>query len=231
MAIAKLSPLVGAVAGEVGGVNFVGSSRGLVLRGLPTTCARQSVTQARARSRFAAARRAWSQLTDAQRAAWRTAASGISVLNRVGVRRYLSGPELYLRVCLGETSYDGVFPTAVPAGLVGQQARITQVYSSGTPVVTVVYTIIGVSKPWTVKVWGCNGGVAWGRSHPLRWRYIGEYTWGAGYPTLTSDWIAAWGAAPRQGESAAMMVTNRTGCFWSEPSIVRFRAGYGWNYF
>ena len=95
MALITTSAAVARISGNIGAINFARTRSGQVARlGLRRT--RQD-TKAQLDQRVAMhnARIEWVKLTDQERAAWNTAARGHPRPNRLGVRRVITGSQLF----------------------------------------------------------------------------------------------------------------------------------------
>lgn len=97
MAITRTGPLVQAISGNVAGVNFVAASRGNVVRKKRNPATRATSQQLNVRAATAQLAHAWTELTDAQRAAWRTAGRNVTRTDRLGTPRAYTGREWFFR--------------------------------------------------------------------------------------------------------------------------------------
>ena len=96
MAIMKTSAIVGAISGDLGGVNFVNAEAGQVVRPARRVVATHSEQQQRQQSRLAAAVMAWHKLQPEIRRAWRQFAEQWKRKNRLGVDSPIMGYSLFL---------------------------------------------------------------------------------------------------------------------------------------
>jgi len=97
MAIAKTGSIVGALSGNLGGANFTNSRFGLTVRKqkpppAPPTSSQLVITHA-----YQLARSWWPELTEDQRAAWRSFAANTLFRNRLGTQRNLTGQQLFIK--------------------------------------------------------------------------------------------------------------------------------------
>lgn len=97
MAIAKTGPIVGAIAGNLGGANFANSRFGLTLRQLKPPPPSQNTRQLDISRAYQLARSWWPNLTDDERTAWRSFAANTLLRNRLGTQRNLTGQQLFIR--------------------------------------------------------------------------------------------------------------------------------------
>lgn len=107
MALVKTSPLVGAISGNIPGANFASTRYGTVARAPKPPPAPPSADQLDVRRGYQVARSWWPQLTDAQRAAWRTYAANRLTTNRIGTQRNLSGQQTFIMRNALEAKYGG----------------------------------------------------------------------------------------------------------------------------
>lgn len=105
MALVRPGPLVAAISGNVGAVNFAQTRYGHVLRKKLTRTRKLSERQLVQRSRFKIIQLAWIELTEDQRNAWRASAKLLRFTNRLGLSRHISGYQLYLKTSLPMSRY------------------------------------------------------------------------------------------------------------------------------
>lgn len=100
MAIYQPGALIGGISGTVGGANFVAGRGSDVVRknrrALPPRG--PGIRQAQSEINFYV--RAWAELTENQRLAWRNAAKVFPHHNRLGQSNFLTGQQLFIRVNL-----------------------------------------------------------------------------------------------------------------------------------
>lgn len=113
MAIARTGPIVSLTSGALGGLVFVASKKGQVIRPRPLLKTRASAANLRVRSIHARALIAWRAMTDTQRRAWYTAATSTSSTNRLGVPRPISAIQLYLSITIPAIA-TGLTPVSIP---------------------------------------------------------------------------------------------------------------------
>lgn len=124
MAIFKASPIIGGISGSIQGITFANPRGSPVLRKRQLSRKSLSPSQLSQRASFQASVAAWATFSDAQRAAWRAAASQITLTNRLGLSRNLSGFQYYLWKRSGSQTRTGAgadWPstnTAMPLGQV-----------------------------------------------------------------------------------------------------------------
>lgn len=97
MAIFTPGPLIGAITGNIGGLNFVLARSGPVvrqrIRRTKSTDPRRAATQ----QGMQLVRKSWRNLTDSQRTAWRQAALSVPHTNRLTITSNLTGFALFVR--------------------------------------------------------------------------------------------------------------------------------------
>lgn len=96
MALVKTSPLIGAISGNMPGVNFAGTRYGTIARARKPPPPATTADQLDVRRGYQVARSWWPDLTDAQRAAWRTYAANRLTTNRIGTQRNLTGQQTFI---------------------------------------------------------------------------------------------------------------------------------------
>ncbi len=97
MALFRPGPLINAISGDVGGVNFASSRYGPLIRRKATRTNKQTRPQLIRRARFAQAKYFYHQLTPDQREAWRALSKTWTQTNRLGIPQTLSAFQLYLK--------------------------------------------------------------------------------------------------------------------------------------
>lgn len=95
MAIIRPGSLVGAISGALGGAVFANTRAGLIVRPRGVRTGQAGAQLSLVQGSVGRVAAAWNALTDAQRAAWVTAAAARPYPNRLGVMRPLSGYQLY----------------------------------------------------------------------------------------------------------------------------------------
>lgn len=98
MALLKLGPLVAGVSGKIGGTVFARNRGGSYARAHTVPINPATARQNFVRSNLADLAQLWTTtLTAAQRAAWELYASNVSINNRLGEARNLTGQNMYIR--------------------------------------------------------------------------------------------------------------------------------------
>ena len=100
MAIIRPSEVISGISGDVGGLNFATSRSSTYVRIKGRRTRNTSITSTRQRANYAKATVAWSEKTDAERNAWRVAASQITFANRLAVQRSISAYQLFVKLFL-----------------------------------------------------------------------------------------------------------------------------------
>lgn len=148
MAIVRMGAVVGGISGRVGGVVFASGRSGAVVKTAARRVGGDTVRARSVQSVPSAVAGAWAALTDAQRAAWRTAAASVTRTNRLGLGRQLSGWQLYWSVVA--TRYGSSPPAAFlpPANLLEvRPAWLNASWWSGGP-----FVIYSFGDPWPTTV-------------------------------------------------------------------------------
>lgn len=97
MAIAKTGPIIGALSGNLAGVNYANSRFGLTLRKPRRPPPPPTTTQLVVTAAMQLCRQWWRDITEDQRAAWRSFASNTLLRNRLGLQRNLTGQQTFIR--------------------------------------------------------------------------------------------------------------------------------------
>jgi hypothetical protein len=97
MAIIRTAPLIGAISGNLGGVCFVQSKSGPVIRTRNRRLKQNDKRHYQIRALFQQLRNAWRNLTDNQRTAWRQATISVPNTNRLGLTSTISGYQLFIK--------------------------------------------------------------------------------------------------------------------------------------
>lgn len=97
MAIITPSSLVGAISGNLGGVNFADGKGGPYVRQRRSVHKPQTARQRFIRAQVQWLRHRWNELTPNQRIAWRQASANRPIPNRLGVSSSISGPAFFIQ--------------------------------------------------------------------------------------------------------------------------------------
>lgn len=95
MAIIAVGSVVGAISGNMGASNYAQGRYGAYVRRRIHRADRGSTLQLAVRAYAREAHRRWWELSDEQRLTWDVAAGSLSVHNRLGTPRYISGAQLH----------------------------------------------------------------------------------------------------------------------------------------
>jgi len=98
MAIAKLGPVIEAISGNLGGVNFANSAGSLTVRQRQRVSKSLSPTQLSQLAQMQRAQSAWSSLSDSDRLEFRRVAQTAVFPDRLGLSRSISGYQLFLKL-------------------------------------------------------------------------------------------------------------------------------------
>lgn len=97
MAIIRPSAIVGAISGNLAGVNFATGKSGPYARQRRSTKHSLSARQVEIRAMMQIARHQWQNFDEPTRASWRQAAANRPHINRLGISSHLSGAALYIQ--------------------------------------------------------------------------------------------------------------------------------------
>lgn len=170
MALAKLGPVVQTASGAVGGVEFVNTAAGLVLRARQRKNRRTSSAALLARNSLAQAIAGWSALTDPQKTAWNAVAQRVSHTNRLGLHRPWSGRELYLHQNAGQlTRGSGVINTPLIWSVRNQLQSYTVAFTAANYNLT--WVCFGPGQAGAIHVYAAR---AWSTTgfNTVNYRYI-----------------------------------------------------------
>lgn len=96
MALYRVGPLIGAISGNVAGVNFANSAKRAIVRPAKRRTADQATAILASRARLQYIVGQWTLLTAIQKAAWSTLAATLRWPDRLGQARQPSGREFFL---------------------------------------------------------------------------------------------------------------------------------------
>jgi len=96
MAIARSSPLVGAISGSLASITFRNTKNGLVIASRPLKSMPQTNRQNYQRALLAAASLWWTAMTTQQKMTWKNAAATITFPNKLGIQTHPSPRALFL---------------------------------------------------------------------------------------------------------------------------------------
>ena len=105
MAIFRPSPLVAAISGSAGGVQFLTGAGGNVVRARAGKRSQKTPAMLNEQAIYINAIRHWQNLTDQQRLTWTAAARHLALRSRLGVPRHLSGFQSFMRAAIPSVSW------------------------------------------------------------------------------------------------------------------------------
>lgn len=160
MAIFRPSPIVGAISGNLGSVNFGNARFGPFVRRKAYPSASRSARRVENSAIYSGASPAWRALTAPQRIAWRSAAAEYGHLNRLAVSSPLSGWQFYLKYYVYAAHFFFAAPVAPPI-IVTQtppSSYVLDLQSAGGSEITVqrpaspdvITWELQLSRPWSV---------------------------------------------------------------------------------
>jgi hypothetical protein len=114
MAIFTPGPAIGAISGNLGGVNFVVGKHFPYIRTRALKTDKNTQDQLYRRARVQQVSQYWSNIDEDKRLAWNTAAQTLSLKNRVGATRGMSGHQLFLWMNMSSLLAISVFEDPPP---------------------------------------------------------------------------------------------------------------------
>lgn len=100
MASIKFASVVSDVRGKVGGTVFARNANGSYIRTLMKPVNKLTALQQIKRNNLAIYANSWRELTDANRGEWNDQISNYPYYNRVGIKSYYTGFQLYMKLNL-----------------------------------------------------------------------------------------------------------------------------------
>jgi len=201
MALCIPGPVVSALSGTVGGVNFANAKSGTVLRTRAVKCDRRSKSQLWYRAAFAAALKYWQEMSTAQKLVWRVLASNVTFPDRFGHQRHISGYQVFLHCNIPHyATYIFFRSTPVLPFHSYSFTTLSAVFSAGG-----AYTITYTPSP-TVGSAPIYGARSFSISEPQfwsGWNLIGHLAAVPSPQDITARYKAAFGAL-QEGEWAAI---------------------------
>ncbi len=199
MAIFTPGPLIGAISGNLGGMNIANTRHGLVARKLPSRTDKKTEAQLRHRARWSKLTRTWNELTPAIRKEWRSGAKLMTYTNRLGITRPMSGFQFFLHHCGPFVNHD-IYLTTRAAGPLPTFLCFNLTFTVTLPDTYEVdwelgwqdmYAFIHSARPYTTKP----------STHVHHWKFAHLDTLPFPRPpvNIKDDFIALWGV-PRVGE-------------------------------
>ncbi len=216
MAIFKTSPIVGAISGTIGGLQFSFGPKGPVVgvRGARTNAF--SSRQLSARALYLSIAHLWRAVSSADRDWWATIARHFPLTNRFGIRRPQSGFQLFMSTNIRDPNFDGsgnvipVEPLANPIQA-NPPATMSLDFTSGTGR-QITFSPAGSNWDWFI-ILGARSGSDKPATTFRRWLRIGKID-PLQFPFISStQWDPVLGA-PLLGERIAVRAIGiKTGQF------------------
>lgn len=160
MAIFRPSPIVGAISGNLGSVNFGTARFGPFVRRKAYQAASRSARRIENSAIYSGASPAWRALAPAERIGWRTAAADYHHLNRLAVSSPLSGWQLFLKYYVYAAHFFFAAPTVAPLIITQTppDSYLLDLQSAGGSEITVerpaspdvITWELQLSRPWSV---------------------------------------------------------------------------------
>lgn len=218
MAIFRPGPLVGAISGPVGGVDFVAASKGTIVRQRRRRTIPSSPRLQRSQTRFTQNTRLWSRMEPSTRNAWDSAAAGFTLPNRLGQHVHLSGFQLFMKY-RPNSNFPPDATNFLPPSLATQPSMLyttAEVFDGGpfniqlTPIAPTAYITINVSgsRPFTNRP-----------RKFLRYRSI-NFGYGpiTNFVDIWTFWTTEFGI-PAIGETVAVRIIPTRGGFIDPPPV------------
>ena len=216
MAIFIPSALVSAVSGKVGGVTFVSSGKGKVIKSCGQNVRAFSRLQLARQARLAWAKGQWAGLTAAQQSAWNAAAALVVKTNALGEVVKLTGYQAYIKAQMVRSVVAAPTITAPTVRLVGPMLTCNTSAFFAASNYNVTCNATGASGAQATYVYGATYGMSRAVKKMSNWRYIQTVTsnFGTG-ENVRVAWIAAFGVAMVAGQRFGIRVINTKDCYWS----------------
>jgi len=217
MAIFTPSGLVGAVSGKVGGVTFVTSGRGQVIKSAAVKVRAFTRLQLERQAHMAWMQGKWAALTVEQKAAWSAKALEVVRHNALGQVTTMSGYQAFIKAhgyLFWQPSSVYTTPTLK---LVGRMVICSAVFDVSAATYGVTVTGPGLSGEQRTLLWGATEGQRRVKKRLKNWRYLGRLTgnYGSSYNQYAL-WLAGFGSAMVAGQAFGLRVVNLKDCYWSE---------------
>jgi hypothetical protein len=195
MAHIKTSGIIGEITGTLGATVFARTRSGLLARQAPSHAPRSSQATIARHARLSEVNVAWSSLSDAERAAWVTAAKTFLTTNPLGLQRNPTARALFFHVNLFAgyppgltvTTLQATWPISPPPYIrlrAQAGAKVEWYFPAGLDYVGIRGCLWG-SRPYTTNP----------ITHFKRWTLLRIYVdWYVGVWTdITADWQSALG--------------------------------------
>ena len=207
MASVRFSPLIGSMAGSVGGSVITGGLGGPMARSRPRPTLPHSTSQQESQRHFTAVHRAWTDLSAADRLTWTTAALSASKTNRVGLTRPRSARELYFATALPLAYAGAALPTAFARPVYSQPYTTIRAVAIAAEEIYISMDSPTLPVGQGFSVYGARtfSGAAQGRTPPLR--HLLSTTSGRCLIDVRTPFLAHFGQ-PAIGERLAFRVDH-----------------------
>lgn len=205
MAIFRPGPIISAVSGNLGGLNFAYSRNSSYIRKALRRTNKHTLRQTGNRALFTYLIRAWADLTNAQRIAWNAAAVTTVFHSRLGIHRNISGFQFFTKYNLPIFASTGLI-TLPPDNV----ARVPQPDAlpynfSASGVMSINWTQQPLPTPCTLLTYGSRPLSAKTDRYFNNWLFLAYFpsTAGPNNTNISAAWYAKLGA-PIQGEVVAV---------------------------
>lgn len=217
-----------AASGSVGALTFVQGRSGPVIRTRTVGVQKQSAAQLARRGRWALLRKAWQTLPGGSREAWRVFAAEAVRVNRLGVKRQLSGFQWFLEHNGGGNPASVDYTSTPPANLrIEAPEKVLPSFLSGGVLRVKLTMDVGPGEA-NVIISGSRPVSGKDRAHFGFWRWVYDelHVNGSQYIDITADWDAVLGH-PGLLEVVAVRVSFRHETYLRSFEVFRAFTVYG----
>lgn len=150
--MAKIQPLLGTLAGSVGGNTFARNKGGLYVRARAAPTNPTSIRQQAVRSVLSTLSTAWASLTSTQRTQWRDWAAAHPAVDSLGQTFFWSGQQAYISLNARVLDFGGA-AVATPPITNDPTSLITAAATPSATTVSVAFTTTPTAAGIAVEVW------------------------------------------------------------------------------
>lgn len=190
MAIFTPGPLVAAISGNVAGINFVAGRPTRYVRPALGRVNKRTSPQLQRRARFLQVIRTWTEIGQAQRLEWITAAKQITSPNRLGIPRTISGFQFFVKVNLQRV--DSYAITTSPPQTLTRGPAPTHVTITASAAAGVYVSWHQPIPPGSAHAYffGARSTSSKPTAQLIAWRFLSSHlgTGGPNAHTITAEW-------------------------------------------
>lgn len=194
MALFRNAGLAAGISGRLGGVEFVQGPRGSYIRKAQLKVRRSSERAHDVRARTSLAISAWHDLTDDDKEAWDRAAAENAIANRLGIRRFLTGYQVYLRSTMNSRKAIPTFPT-LPAELFAPPSPPTITLTFDITKTLISYVSVATATTQFGSIFGWPTFSPNKRRNPPQYKWVVDRTFNLGTDNMNiqSEWLEIFG--------------------------------------